>query len=125
MQDEPSAIAMLDAALAHLRENVLPGLDQRAQFEMRVTLNALSMVRRTLALTPASDGAERARLQKLLGEGGDLMSLNRRLCERIESGALTAADAELMQHLRATAIEKLAVDQPSYSAYKRATAQEK
>jgi hypothetical protein len=124
MQDEPSAIAILDAAIGHLRENVLPKQDQRAQFEMRVTLNALSMVRRTLALTPASDAAEKARLEALLGETGDLAALNAKLCARIAEGALDQTDAALMQHLHATSIEKLAVDQPSYSAYKRALEQE-
>jgi len=124
MQDDPSAVAILDAAIGHLRENVLPGLDQRAQFEMRVTLNALSIVRRTLALAPASDAAERTRLQALLGEGGDLESLNRKLCTRIDAGELGPDNPTLMQHLRATSIAKLAVDQPSYSAYKRAIEQE-
>ena len=124
MQDDPSAIAILDAAIGHLRENVLPGLDPRAQFEMRVTLNALSLVRRTMALTPASDAAELARLKALLGEDGDLATLNARLAERIRDGSFDASNAELMAHLLATSIEKLAVDQPSYSAYKRATEQE-
>jgi len=124
MQDEPSALASLDAAIGHLRENVLPKLDQRGQFEMRVTMSALSLVRRTLALTPESDVAELGRLRALLGEDGDLAALNASLCARIRTATVDLKTAGLFQHLYATAVEKLAVDQPNYSAYKRAIAQE-
>jgi hypothetical protein len=88
---------------------------------MRVTLNALGLVQRTLALAPESDAAERARLSALLGEGGDLETLNRALCARIRSGGMDLSTPALATHLHATALEKLAVDQPGYSAYRRAT----
>lgn len=124
MQDDPSPLATLDAAIGHLRENVLPKLDQRGQFEMRVTMSALSLVRRTLALTPASDAAELMRLRALLATNGDLAALNAELCARIRDGAADLKTPGLFDHLYATALEKLAVDQPNYSAYKRAIAQE-
>jgi hypothetical protein len=123
MQDEPSAAAILDMAVVHLTDNVLPTLDARAKFEMRVTLSALALVRRTLTLTPGSDAAELARLEALLGERGDLETLNRRLCEKIRDGALDLGSPDVAAHLRATALEKLAVDQPNYAAYKRALEQ--
>jgi hypothetical protein len=121
MQDHPSALAVLDIAIAHLRDNTLPDLKGRAAFDMRVTLNALQLVRRTLALTPESDVAECARLEALLGEVGDLEGLNRALCAHIEVGEFDLSTPGLAAHLRATALEKLAVDQPTYSAYRRAT----
>jgi hypothetical protein len=124
MQDDPSPIAVLDAAIGHLRDNVLPKLDTRGQFEMRVTMSALSLVRRTLALTSESDAAELARLRALLREEGDLTALNTSLCARIRDGAVDLRTPGLFDHLYATAVEKLAVDQPNYSAYKRAIAQE-
>lgn len=120
MQDHPSALAILDLAIAHLRDNVLPTLDTRAKFEMRVTLGALLLVRRTMELTPQSDAAEHVRLETLLGEVGELEALNRLLCERIRDGAVTLTTPGLAEHLRATALEKLAVDQPNYAAYQRA-----
>jgi len=119
MQDHPSALAILDLAIAHLRDNVLPTLDTRAKFEMRVTLGALLLVRRTMELTPQSDAAEHVRLETLLGEVGELEALNRLLCERIRDGAVTLTTPGLAEHLRATALEKLAVDQPNYAAYRR------
>lgn len=123
MQDHPSAEAILDIAIAHLRDNVLPGLEARAKFDMRVTLNALQLVRRTLALQPAGDAAERRRLEALLGERGDLETLNRSLCARISSGAFDLATPGLAEHLHATALEKLAIDQPTYTAYRQAVEQ--
>jgi len=123
MQDHPSPEAILDIAIAHLRDNVLPGLEARAKFDMRVTLGALQLVRRTLALKPASDAAEQARLETLLGERGGLEALNRSLCARIAAGAFDLATPGLAEHLRATALEKLAVDQPTYSAYRQAVDQ--
>lgn len=120
MQDEPSAQSILDLAIAHLRDNVLPTLDTRAKFEMRVTLNALQLVRRTLELAPDSDAREAARLRGLLGEAGDLRALNEILCARIRSGAMDLTTPGLWEHLLATAKEKLAVDQPTYAAYKQA-----
>lgn len=120
MQDHPSAAAILEMVLTHLREQVGPKLEGRDRFELRVALNALGLVRRTLELAPASDAAEQARLEALLGETGNLETLNRLLCARIREGALDLSSPDLSAHLRATALEKLAVDQPTYSAYRRA-----
>jgi len=120
MQDEPTALAILDNTIRHLRENVIPTLTDRALFEMRVTVSALDLVRREYALAPASDAAERARLTALLKQDGDLYALNEALCAAIRGGAMDETTPGLIAHLRATAIEKLAVDQPSYSAYRRA-----
>ena len=81
---------------------------------------ARQLVERAMRLSPASDAAEQARLKVLLGEDGDLKQLNRRLCALIRNGALTLATPGLAAHLRATTLEKLAVDQPTYAAYRRA-----
>ncbi|MBN8608803.1 MAG: protein kinase [Caulobacterales bacterium] len=120
MQDNPPPEQILDIAIAHLRDNVLPTLSGRAVFDMRVTISALELVCRSIVLTPGSDAAERQRLSELLGQDGDLETLNRALCDRIASGALDLQTPGLAAHLRATALEKLAVDQPNYSAYRRA-----
>ena len=120
MQDHPDARAVLDLAIAHLRDNLLPKLDGRDKFDLRVTLGALQLAAREIALAPASDAAEQARLAQLLGVAGDLESLNRELCARIARGDMDLSTPGLAEHLHATALEKLAVDQPTYSAYRRA-----
>lgn len=120
MQDHPSAADVLAQAIGHLRDEVAPSLEPRAQFELRVTISALQLVQRTLTAQAASDEAEMARLEALLGEAGDLETLNRRLAAAIREGAMTLSTPGLAAHLRATAMEKLAIDQPSYAAYQRA-----
>lgn len=120
MQDQPSAPDILAFAITHLRENLLPSLEPRAQFELRVTISALQLVQRQMTLAPDSDLAEASRLLTLLDESGELRALNERLSAMIREDALSLSTPGLTEHLRATAIEKLAVDQPTYSAYRRA-----
>src|SRR4051794_30454326 len=99
MQDEPSALAILDNTIRHLRENVLPTLEDRALFEMRVTVSALDLVRREFALRPGYDAAELTRLQSLMQQDGDLPSLNEALCAAIRSGAMDENTPGLLEHL--------------------------
>ena len=124
MQDQPNPAELLPPILAFLREEVLPKLSGRDLYQLRVAINALDLVRRQLDLAPASDAAERARLTALLGRDGTLEALNAELAERIAAGDLTLETPGLAAHLRATAMEKLAVDQPSYAAYQRALARQ-
>lgn len=121
MQDEPTGLAILDNTIRHLRENVIPTLKDRALFEMRVTVSALDLVRREFALKPESDAAELTRLKALMKQDGDLYALNEALCAAIRDGKMDENTAGLLEHLKQTGIEKLAVDQPTYSAYRRAT----
>jgi hypothetical protein len=121
MQDHPNAAAVLDIAIAHLRDDVLGKLEGRDRFDMRVTIGALQLVSRELTLAPATDAAEQGRLEALLGRSGSLEELNRELCARVAGGAMDLATPGLSEHLHATALAKLAVDQPSYSSYRRAT----
>jgi hypothetical protein len=120
MQDKPDAAAIVATVNSFLRETVLPLLTGRAAFDLRVSMNALELVGRELALSPASDTAEAARLSALLGEAGTLHDLNQTLSQRIAAGEIGLETPGLIDHLRATAIEKLAVDQPKYSSYRRA-----
>lgn len=115
MQDEPSA--------AIIRRLVAQSDGARGKFEERLAVAALELAQRAETLAPNSDAAERARLVALLGEEGDLGQLNRALCDLIRDGAMTLSHPELRAHLRATTMEKLAVDQPTYAAYRRALEQ--
>jgi hypothetical protein len=119
MQDQPSPAAILDLVIPQL-SSAQPTTPERARFEQRVIVAALQLVQREVTLAPATDAAEQERLQVLLGDTGDLLALNRSLCARIRDGSLTLASPGVAAHLRATAMEKLAVDQPNYAAYKRA-----
>ena len=118
MQDRPSPQVILDLAIAQL--DALDPSSARAKFEMRMTSAALKLVSRAIGLQPDSDAAELSRLVVLLKEEGDLETLNRHLCQRIRGGALSMSAPGLAAHLRATTMEKLAVDQPTYADYQSA-----
>jgi len=114
----PPSDALLDAVVRYLREDVLPQSEGASKFNMRVTINLLELVGREYRLQEAAEARELARLRALLGDGG-IESLRVALCDAVASGALDCASAELTEHLRLTAIDRLAIDQPRYSAYRR------
>jgi hypothetical protein len=120
MQDKPPPDEILAACARLMREDLLPQLAGRSAFMVRVAANAVDLVQRQIALAAASDEAERARLTALLGREGDLATLNAELCDAIESGDVNSETPGLLaQHLWATTLAKLAVDQPNYGAYRR------
>ncbi len=122
MQDQPSARELLSAVRAFLEQVAQPQLRGRAAFHARVAANAVAIVERELELGAGHANAESARLGALLGQDGDLEALNRELGRRLRAGELTWDDPDLVVHLRQTSLDKLAVDQPTYSAYRRALA---
>ena len=119
MQDEPTPIELTSAVADFLRKEITPMISGHNAFKLRVGVNALDLVTRQLTLAQASDAAEAARLTQLLGADGSLMELNRALSERIANGELDLQTPGLSEHLWQTTMDKLAVDQPNYAAYKR------
>jgi uncharacterized protein DUF6285 len=119
MQDEPTPEELIKAVADFLRAEIVPVISGHNAFKLRVSINALDLVTRQLALEQASDGAEAARLTKLLGQRGTLGELNRALAERIASGEAGLQTPGLADHLWQTTMAKLAVDQPNYAAYKK------
>ena len=98
-------------------------LDGALQFQARVAANALEMMRRQLDLAPVEEKAELARLKALLLMDGDLATLNAELSRRIEAGDLDLASPGIAEHLWAVTLAKLAVDQPTYAAYRASLAE--
>ena len=123
VQDEPRPAEILAAAAAFLRSPTPPGGEAHRAFLTKVAANAIDIARRELELSPAQDAAEIARLEVLLGARDTLLELNRALCERIADGSMTLETPGLKDHLWATTLAKLAVDQPNYSGYRAALAE--
>ncbi len=122
MYDQPTASELLGAVAGFLRDEVSPTLTGRLAFHARVAVNVLEMVRRELALGPAAVAGEAERLKALLGADGPLSDLEDALCARIAAGEIDPADPALIDHLWATTLDTLAVDQPNYATYRRAAA---
>lgn len=119
MQDRPLPVDLVSLAARFLREEVMPVTKGATNFQLRVAINALDIVARELRGAGETDVAEQARLTALLGRDGSLEDLNHALCDQIQSGATTLETPGLADHLWATTMAKLAVDQPNYAAYRR------
>jgi hypothetical protein len=108
----PTAAELQSALDAFDREDGPP--DGRRLFLARVADNARALLARETALGETAETEERARLSALLDVDSDYRDLNRQLCEALRSEKITPRDPTLLAHLRATAIARIAIDQPSY-----------
>lgn len=126
MQDKPTAIEMLEALAAFLREEVAPRLDGGLRFKALVGANVAGIVAREMALGPAQDRTQLARLAALLGRQVEAVSdeeaaalvreMSFELCRRIDAGDADSGPwrEQVLAHLRAVVAEKLAVDNPRH-----------
>jgi hypothetical protein len=119
MQDEPTPVELTKAVADFLRHDITPMISGHNAFKLRVAINMLDLVVRQLTLEEGSNAAEAARLSQLLSMQGSLIELNRALAGKIEGGELDLQTPGLAAHLWRTTMDKLAVDQPNYAAYKR------
>ena len=119
MQDEPTPIELTKAVADFLRNDITPLISGHQAFKLRVAINILDLVTRHLTQEEGSDAREVERLRALLGIDGSVAELNRALAERISKGEVDLATPGLAEHLWATTMDKLAVDQPNYASYKR------
>jgi aminoglycoside phosphotransferase (APT) family kinase protein len=108
LHDRPTAIELLDAARATLAEDVLPLLDGRVAFELRVTTRALGMVRRELE-HGAEHGALHAEALARLGVADEVA-----LAEAIRAGRLEQRGTDVHASARAIVRAKLQVANPRY-----------
>jgi hypothetical protein len=120
MQDQPSPREILRAVAAFLRDTATLNIDPRTAFQARVAANAVDLVCRQLELGVAGEAAELKRLQALLGHAGTLAEMNTELADALASGTKGLSTPGVSEHLRATTLEKLQVDQPNYSGYRAA-----
>ncbi len=124
MQDQPTAIELVDIVAEFIRVHAMPQMTGHAAFHALVAANALDIVKRELAIAPKASAEETTRLRNLLGHEASLDEMNRELCVRIENGELTLDTPGLADHLWAITMTKLAIDQPKYSGYVRALEEE-
>ncbi len=124
MQDEPTPIELTTSVADFLRNDIAPLISGHQAFKLRVAINILDLVTRQLTREEASDAREVERLRALLGRDGSVTELNRVLAERIAKGDVDLATPGLADHLWATTMDKLAVDQPNYASYRRELSRE-
>ncbi len=113
-QDRPHAPELLRAIREFLGSDVLPRLEGRTQFHLKVAINSLAILEREATSGADADMRELQRLQALLGRDGTLAELNAALARDLRAGRRDETDAALMAHLRATIADKIAISNPKW-----------
>ncbi len=127
MSDRPTKGELLEAVRRFLDQDLAPELEGVHRFHARVASNALSIVAREIELGRGHLEAQYARVSALLDRDEprpaddnalDLAvdAMERELCAGIRNGDWRASEsrARLLEHLRATTQERLAIANPKY-----------
>jgi hypothetical protein len=124
MQDRPTTQELLEAVRHFLEMDVVAALEGTKRFHARVAANVLAIVGRELALESQHLRREWHRLDSLLGTAPmpaessaikqALRERTETLCDRIRRGDADAGAfrTALLDHVRQTVLEKLAIDNP-------------
>ncbi|MCP5179843.1 MAG: phosphotransferase family protein [Pseudomonadales bacterium] len=118
--DMPRLDELLVSVRDFLHKDVMAATQGRTNFLARVAGNSLDIVLRDLAVGPQHRAEEKARLKALVGGDGDVKALRTALVEAIRNGSLPLHDAALIEHLRQTVVNQVAIDQPRYSGFRTA-----
>lgn len=117
MNNPPSKEELIISIINYIEKDVINELKGQKRFHAHVAKNSLSIILRQLRLEEENNSREKERLAKILKIDGDLTELNRILCEKINNDQINIKDNNLIDHLYKTTMEKLSIDQPSYSGY--------
>ncbi len=123
MNDRPDARELLEIARDAFAAEVLPAVPEAQRYTALMIANALAIAQRELAVGDAPLHAEYRRLSELLSENAGTVhgqalhaaveGYNRRLAAEIRAGRFDREGrAALLEHLRRTTEEKLAVSNP-------------
>ena len=113
--DMPRADELLVSVVDFLRQQVMAETTGRTQFLARVASNSLDIVQREMVLGSAAAVQELSRLQNLLNStSGDLIGLRWQLVKALREGAMDLNVDGLTEHLRASIVNQINIDQPRY-----------
>jgi hypothetical protein len=120
MSEHPNIPELIEAVREYLEVQAIPNLTGHTAFHGRVAVNVLNLVLRALGKADNHELAETQRLKALLGKEGSRDQLNQALASAIHTDAIAWDDGQLIAHLRQTSLDRLSVDNPNYTAFKRA-----
>lgn len=120
----PRSVELIAAVNEFLEKEVMPQLDARTAFHMKVTTNVLNIVSRELA--QGNDFNETTTelitsFLKLPSTNDDLEASYLALCQHIENTDTALDDPSLLSMLKQITLKRLAIDNPKYSGYQYAT----
>ena len=113
--DMPRADELLGSVVDFLRQQVMAETTGRTQFLARVASNSLDIVQREMVLGSAAAVQELSRLQNLLNStSSDVIGLRWQLVKALREGAMDLNVDGLTEHLRASIVNQINIDQPRY-----------
>jgi hypothetical protein len=118
LNDRPDALELLRIANHTLTQEILPNAKPEQLYTLRMIANALGIATRELELRDSDAGNESRNLAALYADAapkGTLLQQNQKFADDIRAGRFeqsAAQQAQLRQHLIATARAKLAVAYP-------------
>ena len=124
-EEMPRIEELLVSVRDFLRGDVMSETRGRTNFLARVAGNSLDIVRRDLLLGGEHRANELARLQALFAADSGLDELRWRLVAGLRDGSIPLDEAGLAEHLRATVVNQVAIDQPRYSGFRTASRHQK
>ena len=117
MNSNPSKEELIISIINYIENDVISELKGQKRFHAHVAKNSLGIILRQLRLENENNSKEKKRLEEILKIDGDLIELNKILCEKINNEEINIKDNDLIDHLYKTTMEKLSIDQPNYSGY--------
>ena len=120
--DMPRLEELVGATRDFLHGPVRDETTGRTRFHALVAGNALDIVYRDLHFGAEHRHSEHERLRRLLDADGSLLNLRWKLVHAIRDEAIALDDTRLHEHLRATVVNQIAIDQPKYFGFKTAAA---
>ena len=117
MNNPPSKEELIISIIDYIENDVISELKGQKRFHAHVAKNSLNIILRQLRLEKENNSKEKKRLKEILKIDGDLIELNKILCEKISNDEINIKDNNLIDHLYKTTMEKLSIDQPNYSGY--------
>ena len=119
--DMPRLEELVGATRDFLHGPVRDETTGRTRFHALVAGNALDIVYRDLHFGAEHRRREHERLRRLLDADGSLLDLRWKLVHAIREEGMALDDNRLQDHLRATVVNQIAIDQPKYSGFRTAS----
>lgn len=118
--DLPRNDEIVAAVSGFLRDEVMTSAKGRTAFLARVAANALDVVGRDAVLGPEHRARQREQLKSLLGREGALDDMRGDLVARLRDGSMPLDEPGLVEYLRESVANQVAIDQPQYSGLRAA-----
>jgi hypothetical protein len=119
--DMPRIDELLASVTDFLRQDVMSNTQGRTNFLARVASNSLDIVQREVALGKTCIANESQRLIELFACEKSLVDLRWRLVNGLRDESIGLDLPGLADHLRATVVNQIAIDQPRYAGFTTAT----